>query len=47
MVRRRGRNDGLDPEKDFLLIYRVDDAAGKGGTIVFARAGTHSDLFGE
>jgi len=32
---------------DFLLIYRVDDAAGKGGTIVFARAGTHSDLFGE
>lgn len=32
---------------DFLLIYRVDDLAGKGGTIVFARAGTHSDLFGE
>ncbi len=32
---------------NFLLIYRVDDPRGKGGTIVFARAGTHSDLFGE
>lgn len=32
---------------DFLLIYRVDDAVGKGGTVVFARAGTHSELFGE
>jgi mRNA interferase YafQ len=32
---------------DFLLIYRVDDAAGKSGTIIFTRAGTHSDLFGE
>jgi mRNA interferase YafQ len=32
---------------DFLLIYRLDEAAGKGGTIVFVRAGTHSDLFGE
>lgn len=32
---------------DFLLIYKEDDAAGKGGTIVFVRAGTHSDLFGE
>jgi mRNA interferase YafQ len=32
---------------DFLLIYEVDDEAGKGGTIVFVRAGTHSDLFRE
>lgn len=32
---------------DFLLIYEVDDAAGKSGTIVFERAGTHADLFGE
>lgn len=32
---------------DVLLIYQVDDAVGKGGTIVFPRAGTHSDLFGE
>ena len=31
---------------DFLLIYRVDEAAGRGGTVVFARAGTHSELFG-
>lgn len=32
---------------DFLLIYRLDDAAGKAGTIVFVRAGTHADLFNE
>ena len=32
---------------DFLLIYRLDEKAGKGGTIVFVRPGTHSDLFGE
>ena len=32
---------------DFLLAYRVDDAAGKSGTIVFLRAGTHADLFQE
>ena len=32
---------------DFLLIYRVDPDAGKGGTIIFVRAGTHSALFGE
>ncbi|WP_375380922.1 type II toxin-antitoxin system YafQ family toxin [uncultured Sphingomonas sp.] len=32
---------------DFLLIYKVDDAAGKSGIIVFVRAGTHADLFGE
>ena len=32
---------------DFLLIYEVDDQAGKGGTIVFVRAGTHADLFRE
>jgi mRNA interferase YafQ len=27
---------------DFLLIYRLD-----GGTLIFVRAGTHSDLFEE
>ena len=32
---------------DFLLIYRVDDRVGKAGTIVFVRAGTHSELFRE
>ena len=32
---------------DFLLIYKADDAAGKGGIVVFARVGTHADLFGE
>jgi mRNA interferase YafQ len=32
---------------DFLLIYKLDEQAGKNGTIVFIRAGTHSDLFGE
>lgn len=32
---------------DFLLIYRVDETAGKAGTIVFGRAGTHGELFGE
>jgi mRNA interferase YafQ len=32
---------------DFLLIYRLDEAEAKAGTIVFVRAGTHSDLFGE
>ena len=32
---------------DFLLIYEVDDQAGKRGTIIFVRAGTHADLFSE
>jgi mRNA interferase YafQ len=32
---------------DFLLIYRADDTVGKGGTVVFVRAGTHSELFRE
>ena len=32
---------------DFLLIYEVDDKAGKGGAIVFVRTGTHADLFNE
>jgi mRNA interferase YafQ len=32
---------------DFLLIYEVAESAGKGGSIVFVRAGTHSDLFQE
>lgn len=30
---------------DFLLIYQVDDEAGKGGTVNFLRAGTHNELF--
>ena len=30
---------------DFLLIYRLDETAGPGGTVVFVRAGTHSELF--
>lgn len=32
---------------DFLLIYQIDDATGKSGTVYFARAGTHSELFQE
>lgn len=32
---------------DFLLIYAIDNAAGKGGSIVFVRAGTHAELFQE
>jgi mRNA interferase YafQ len=32
---------------DFLLIYYVDEAAGPSGTLVFVRAGTHSELFRE
>lgn len=32
---------------DFLLIYEVNDAVGKLGKIVFARIGTHADLFNE
>lgn len=32
---------------DFLLIYEIDDAVGKGGAVNFVRAGTHSDLLGE
>ncbi|WP_419862394.1 type II toxin-antitoxin system YafQ family toxin [Candidatus Palauibacter sp.] len=30
---------------DFLLIYRVDDTDGPGGSVYFARAGTHAELF--
>ena len=30
---------------DFLLIYRLDESAGPGGSVVFVRAGTHSVLF--
>lgn len=30
---------------DFLLIYEVDDTVPPSGTIVFVRAGTHSELF--
>jgi len=29
---------------DFLLIHRLDES-GKAGTVIFVRAGTHSDLF--
>jgi mRNA interferase YafQ len=30
---------------DFLLIYLLDESAGPSGTLVFVRAGTHSELF--
>ena len=30
---------------DFLLTCRLDETAGPGGTVVFVRAGTHSELF--
>jgi len=30
---------------DFLLIYELDDTVGKGGSLVFVRIGTHSELF--
>lgn len=30
---------------DFLLIYRIDDTGGASGSVYFARAGTHADLF--
>src|ERR1700742_3883017 len=32
---------------DFLLIYKIDDDAGKAGSIIFVRTGTHSGLFRE
>ena len=32
---------------DFLLIYKIDDTVGRGGGVVFVRAGTHSELFSE
>lgn len=32
---------------DFLLIYTIDEKAGKGGSIVFVRTGTHAELFNE
>ena len=32
---------------DFLLIYEIDEQAGKGGAIIFVRAGTHASLFNE
>ena len=31
---------------DFLLVYRLNDA-GKRSSVIFVRAGTHSELFGE
>ncbi len=30
---------------DFLLIYRIDDTDRRSGSIYFARAGTHAELF--
>jgi len=30
---------------DFLLIYRIDDTDGPSGSVYFARAGTHAQLF--
>ena len=30
---------------DFLLIYEVDEKAGKSGSVIFVRAGTHAELF--
>ncbi|MFM5954540.1 MAG: type II toxin-antitoxin system YafQ family toxin, partial [Novosphingobium sp.] len=30
---------------DFLLIYLLDEDAWPGGSVVFVRAGTHSELF--
>ena len=32
---------------NFLLIYHGNETSGPNGTIVFARAGTHAELFGE
>jgi mRNA interferase YafQ len=32
---------------DCLLIYQIDDKAGRSGGIVFERLGTHADLFNE
>lgn len=32
---------------DFLLVYQINDALGRGGGIVFVRAGTHTELFSE
>lgn len=32
---------------DFLLIYRLVEAANGSGGIIFTRAGTHADLFQE
>ena len=30
---------------DFLLVYRIDDSDRPSGSIYFARAGTHAELF--
>lgn len=32
---------------DFLLIYKLDDKAGRNGAVIFVRVGTHSELFRE
>ena len=31
---------------DFLLIYRVEGGPSPSGSIIFVRAGTHTELFG-
>ncbi len=30
---------------NFLLIRRIDDSLGPGGTVAFIRTGTHNELF--
>ena len=30
---------------DFLLISRIDDTVGPGGSVYFVRVGTHAELF--
>ena len=30
---------------DFLLIYRIDDTDGPGGSVYFTRVGTHAEVF--
>lgn len=32
---------------DFLLIYKLDEAVGRSGGIVFVRTGSHAELFRE
>lgn len=40
-------DEEADVGADFLLTYKLDDAIGRGEGIVFARAGTHCELFDE
>ena len=32
---------------DFLLIYQLEEGSARSSTVVFVRAGSHSDLFNE